>query len=170
MGLGAFTGVGVGVGVGAFVVDVVLEVEVEVELEVDVELDVEVELELDVEVVGTVVEVELVVDVELEVVVVVGDACAAAGGTRMVSTTGSIMTAAADSESRRTNERREIADGDSGPSSTMSPASTSSANASSTISSSAGRPVRRWISAAICDFDALPSHRSKTAAALWLGA
>src|SRR5262249_21626502 len=136
-------GVGAAIGVGVFVVDVVDEVEVEVVLEVEV---------------------------ELEVVVVVGDTCAAAGGTRMVSTTGSIITAAADSESRRISERREIVDGDSGPSRTTSPASTSSASANSTISSSAGRPVRRWISAAMSDFDALPSHRSKTAAALWLSA
>jgi hypothetical protein len=184
----------VGVGVGAFVVVVELvvvdelvldvvgccEVELDVELVVDVVgCEVELDVELVVDVVGCEVEldVELVLEVvgcsvvlELDVEVVVGDACAAAGGRRIVSTTGSIITAAADSESRRTKDRREMVDGCSGSSTTTSPASTSSASASATISSSAGRPVRRSISAAISARDDFPSHRSKTAAALWLSA
>jgi hypothetical protein len=133
------------VGDGAFVVVVGRKVDVDVVLELDVELEVELVLvvELDVDdVVGCSVEEELEVDVLLEVVLVVGDTCAAAGGTRMVSTTGSIIDAAADSESRRIKDRREIVDG-SGSSTTTRPASASSASASSTISWSAGRPVRR---------------------------
>jgi hypothetical protein len=78
----------------------------------------------------------------------------------MVSTTGSIIAATEVSAKRRISERRVMVDRGSGSSSTTSPASTSSASAKSTISSSAGRPVRRRISAAICDFEAWPSQSS----------